>query len=729
MSNFDESTSNSVPLSHGDAAQACGMALERLLAIARQNVDRQQIRRAVGEALRAWPGPPDFQWWAWLVEAGASLGLQLRPIDLTADQLSSLVLHGDAIVLGPNDSRGWLLLESSSDKVEITSLRGEATGHTHARRNLPKHLGLDGSSALRCVVLEPVMQHLPSAHDGKKPWTRLIQLMRPERTEIWMLVVFSLFVGLLNLATPIAVEALVNTVAFGRFLQPVLVLSLILFVFLAFAATIRALQVVVAEVIQRRLFVRVARDLGRRLPRVQQEAFDHEYGPELANRFFDVITIQKTVPTLLLDGLTVILSTAIGMAVLAFYHPWLLGFDLVLLVLMAIAVFGLGRGAIRTSILESKKKYKVAAWLEELARCPTAFRLDGGQEFAADRTDQLVANYLEARRSHFRILMRQVIFSLGLQAIASTALLGLGGWLVITGQLTLGQLVAAELIVAIIVGAFAKLGKQLESMYDVMASVDKLGHLADLPLERPSGLLHHPQSGPAAVTLESITYRHAPESDDHHGSDHTAADASHDVHEHTSLDSLTIKIAPGQRVLVKGPSGSGKSTLADLLFGLRLPHAGQVRIDQIAPREFRPDILRRHVALARSGDFFEGTIAENIHLERPAISPVEVRRALESVGLLDELEKFELGVDTHLSASGGPLTSGQLKRLVLARAIAGNPRLLVVDGVLDSLSERELQHCLRVLGDRQSSWTLVVMTSRDELSAEWDQVVELEESH
>lgn len=704
------------------------MALERLLTIARQNVDRQQVRRAVSEAMRAWPGPPDFQWWPWLVEAGASLGIRLRPIDLTARQLSELVLHGDAIVLGPNDSRGWLLLQSSSDKVEITSLRGEATSQSVARRSLPKHLELAPSAELRCVVLEPVMQDIPGSHDAKRPWTRLIQLMRPEWSEIWMLIVFSLFVGFLNLATPIAVEALVNTVAFGRFLQPVIVLSLMLFVFLAFAATLRGLQVIVAEVIQRRLFVRVARDLGRRLPRVQQEAFDHEYGPELANRFFDVITIQKTVPTLLLDGLTVILSTAIGMAVLAFYHPWLLGFDVVLLVLMAIAVFGVGRGAIRTSIVESKKKYKVAAWLEELARCPTAFRLDGGPEFAADRTDQLVANYLEARRAHFRILMRQVAFSLGIQAIASTILLGLGGWLVITGQLTLGQLVAAELIVAIIVGAFAKLGKQLESMYDVMASVDKLGHLADLPLERGSGLLHHPQSGPAAVTLESITYRHAPASDHHHAGD-AAHHASHDVHEHTSLDSLTLSIAPGQCVLVKGPSGSGKSTLADLLFGLRLPHSGHVRIDQVAPREFRPDILRRHVALARTGDFFEGTIAENIHLERPSISPIEIRRALVEVGMLDELEKFETGVDTHVSAGGGPLTQGQLNRLVLARAIAGKPRLLVVDALLDSLADSDLIHCIRTLTDRQAPWTLVVLTSRDMLPGNWDQVIHLEGSH
>jgi ABC-type bacteriocin/lantibiotic exporter with double-glycine peptidase domain len=94
-------------------------------------------------------------------------------------------------------------------------------------------------------------------------------------------------------------------------------------------------------------------------------------------------------------------------------------------------------------------------------------RYEGSAQFALERADHLIFDYLTARASHFRILMRQIVFALGMQAVASTVLLGLGGWLVISAQLTLGQLVAAELIVAVIVGSFAKLGKHMESFYDV----------------------------------------------------------------------------------------------------------------------------------------------------------------------------------------------------------------------------------------------------------------------
>ena len=328
------------------------------------------------------------------------------------------------------------------------------------------------------------------AREHVSPLARLLGIIRPEKHDIWVILVFSLVVGVLALASPIAVEALVNTVAFGQYLQPVIVLAIILFTFLAFAAAIRGLIVYVVEIIQRRLFVRVVEDLAYRLPRVQQQAFDREYGPELVNRFFDVVTVQKVVATLLLDGIAIVLQTAIGMAVLAFYHPFLLGFNLVLLFSIGFVVFGLGQGAVTTAVKESVSKYAVGAWLQELTRSPTAFKLHGGSQFALDRADQLAIDWLIARRDHFRILMRQILFALGLQAVAATALLGLGGWLVIQGELTLGQLVAAELIVMVIVGSFAKIGKHLESFYDLLASVNKLGHLFDLPTEPHDKLFH-----------------------------------------------------------------------------------------------------------------------------------------------------------------------------------------------------------------------------------------------
>ncbi len=367
----------------------------------------------------------------------------------------------------------------------------------------------------------------------------------------------------------------------------------------------RALITFIVEVLQRRLFVRVVEDLAYRLPRVRQQAFDSQYGPELTNRFFDVVTVQKSLSVLLLDGIAILLQTVIGMAVLAFYHPFLIGFDVVLLVMIAFIIFVLGRGAVSTAIDESRAKYAVGAWLEELARHPTAFKLNAGTQFALDRADQLAVNWLDARRTHFRIVMRQILFALGLQALAATALLGLGGWLVILGELTLGQLVAAELIVMIIVGSFAKLGKYTESYYDLLASVDKLGHLFDLPTESHDKLFHLREDVPATVKLRDVTYEFG---------------------HHPVLEDLNFELSPGESVAVVGGAGCGKSTLVDLLCGIRQPSSGHVELDGIDLRELRPDSLREHVSAAGAVEIFHGSIDENVHHESPAHQCVRCAR-------------------------------------------------------------------------------------------------------
>ena len=237
-------------------------------------------------------------------------------------------------------------------------------------------------------------------HAPPRPFARLRELLQPERRDIATVVVFAVAVALLSLATPITVESLVNTVSFGVLMWPVVVLAGVLMACLGLAAAIRAMQAYVVECLQRRLFVRVVADYAHRLPRLQLEAFDHRYGPELANRFFDVLNLQKSVAVLLLDAVALVVTATIGMAVLAFYHPYLLGFDILLILMIAIVLFALGWGGVRTSLHESHAKYDVAAWLEELSRCLRVFKFAGGRRFAVERADRLAGEYVSARRHH-----------------------------------------------------------------------------------------------------------------------------------------------------------------------------------------------------------------------------------------------------------------------------------------------------------------------------------------
>ncbi|MHB8863476.1 MAG: peptidase domain-containing ABC transporter [Pirellulaceae bacterium] len=689
--------------------------LEQFSTSAGITFDRILASRVLSEAQRLIGGSCAQALAQQLVEVGESLNLRVRSLDGTLDEMLNFVRQGVPVatfVEGPGGDCHWMLIgELRGRRIRVPSLTCEGHDAWMSKRSLRERLGMRAPTDRRSWVIGQVAygceaaSHVSLEHGGHKhvtPFARLIGLLRPERHDIWVILVFSVVVGILTLAAPIAVEALVNTVAFGRYLQPVFVLAGLLFTFLTFAAAIRGLITYVVEIIQRRLFIRVVEDLAYRLPRVRQEALTGEYGPELANRFFDVVTVQKVVASLLLDGIAIVLQTVIGMAVLAFYHPFLLGFDLVLLLCIGVVVFGLGYGAVTTAVKESRAKYALAAWLQELARWPTAFKLHAGSQFALDRADQLAVNWLDARRAHFRILMRQILFALGLQAIAATALLGLGGWLVINGELTLGQLVAAELIVMVIVGSFAKLGKQLENFYDLLAAVEKLGHLFDLPTEPHDRLFHLRPGGPAHVRVRDVTSTFGPEK---------------------AVGKLNLDIAPGTTVAVTGPPGYGKSTLVELLCGIRQPDAGHVELDGIDLREIRLDSLRDQLAVARSIEIFRGSIGENVHLNRPAISALDVRESLDGMGLLDEILKLPEGLNTQLQTNGAPLTTSQASRLMVARAIVGRPRLLLIDGTLDALPEHTLGAVLTSLTRPQAPWTLLVVTNRREVLVACQRIV------
>lgn len=690
-----------------DGIDGAAGILGQLLMDAGQPVDRGRLRRVVREAADAFPGDTSQLWWRWIGEAGTNLGLKCKVVDCTPDEFRDLARNGARLVLYVPGSDPWRAVTDARGRKFRLAFPEHSSQWCNASR-LREFTGNPGTQdMLRCVIVERSAAYgdAVSVHAEKmSPLARLWALLRPERSDIFVLLVFSLIVGLLALATPIAFQSMVDTVAFRRFLQPLVVLTLLLLTFMSFSAAIQGLESYVVEIIQCRLFARVTADLAYRLPRVRAESQDGKYMPELVNRFFDIITVQKVSAKLLLDWLTLVLNTVIGMVVLALYHPWLLGFDVVLLAMLAFIVFILGRGAVATSIKESKYKYATAAWLQDLARCAVTFRYDGGAEYALARADHVVCEYLSARKKHFHVLMRQILFALSIHAVASAVLLGIGGWLVMTGELTLGQLVAAELIVTVIVASFAKLGGYLESYYDLLASVDKLGILLDLPIEEQAGVLHRFPARPASLTVRGVDYS-----------------LSGGVR---VLESIRLEIGSGERVALVG---SGKSVLLDLIFGLRSPTHGHLLLDGINPRDLRPDFLRRRVTLVRDIEVFQGSVAENVHLGRPEITINNVRDALEQVGMLEGVLRLPEGIETDLTSAGEPLTENQLRRLILARAIVSRPGLLLVDGVLDTLPDEEADELMGTLCDSRQPWTLLIVTGRASLQKQCTRVIELQQ--
>ncbi|HRF01007.1 MAG TPA: ATP-binding cassette domain-containing protein [Pirellulaceae bacterium] len=731
-----------------ELAQAAD-ALHWLLVAAGRTEEHGVVLRALAEASASIVDLSDETkqpWGARFVDVADRFRVRVIPGSGTIRELMPLLLEGLPIAVRCPDEQSnaeWLVIDGFTGKgFHVRRSDRSAKPEIVSRTQLNKRLG--GTSAtIDWLAARPFLAgastatgdphgegsessvgphgsgHGGSGHGGghgshgdhghghgeMAPLTRLLSLLRPERSDVLAIVVFSIVVGLLTIVTPLAVEAMVNTVAFGRNLSPVFVLALIVLTFLGFSAAIRALLTYMVEVIQRRLFVRLVEDLAYRLPRIQAETLRTTPLSEKLNQFFDIVSVQKIVASMLLEGLAIILQTFVGMAVLAFYHPFLLGFDIVLLASVTFVVLVLGRGAVRTAIKESKAKYSVAAWLEELVRHGTTFRLHAGRRLGLDRADDLTIGYLQARRRHFRIVIRQVIFALALQAVAATTLLALGGWLVISGTLSLGQLVAAELIVTVIVGSFAKLGKHLEAYYDLLASIDKLGGLLDLPISDEPQWSHIDTSGPVGVTVSHGNFRDARDSH-----------ASH---------SDRLEISSGETVALVGVPGSGKSRLLEALAGLTDPHPWSMQLRDIDVREIRRDVLDELVGVAFEIEIFRGTIGENIDLGRPDVRQIDIRRALEAVELGREIDSLPLGLETPLLTDGHPLSRTQKARLMLARALAGRPRLLLIDGLLDMLPDEQAERILTRLADPSEGRTIVFATGRACLLQKADRITEL----
>ncbi|MFK7739837.1 MAG: ATP-binding cassette domain-containing protein, partial [Planctomycetota bacterium] len=264
-----------------------------------------------------------------------------------------------------------------------------------------------------------------------------------------------------------------------------------------------------------------------------------------------------------------------------------------------------------------------------------------------------------------------------------------------------------------VVANITKLSSGLESWYDVGAASDKLGHLLDLPLERQTGdsigggKRAGDRSQGASVQLANVA---------------CSIDG-----EDGNLDDFTLDVQPGERIALTGAAGGSATLLLDVLYGRREPQSGSVTVDGLDLRQLRLDETRNAFALVHGTEIVEGSLLDNLRFGRKDIGPVEVRDALRDVGLWDEVMALENGLDTDLTTGGRPLTQSQARRLMLARAILSEPRLLLLDGALDSLTPSLRRQALARLFDDRHKWTVLIATNQADVIAACDRTLDCED--
>jgi len=586
-----------------------------------------------------------------------------------------------------------LLLEQRGRKVRVISDR--------APRSAWKRLVDESESSAASYVVDlerfPPMPKLSA-------WRRLITLLRFERGDLNVVILYAVAAGILSLATPLGVQALVSTLRLGALIQPLVVLVIAVVIALSLVAVMRTLEVRVIEMLQRRVLVRLAEDLVARVPWSAEE-IKRRGASSHVNRFFDIFIVHKSLATLLLDGLDLILAAVLGLILLAFYHPILLAFDIFLVAGFVFIIWGMGRQGIPTSVVESKYKHKMAAWLDQIAEQPRLFRSRNGFEVARDRIDGLTRDYLQHRQDHFSIVLRQTAGGLGLQALASGALLGLGGWLVMQGQLTLGQLVAAEIIVTLVVSSFAKVGKHIESFYDMVAAGDKVAELLDIS---------EAGGGPSDVYMPS---------EELHGAG-LCFDEVELVRGRLSRP-VAFTIEPGTAVAIRGRSGVGKSTLVQALSAPELLAKGEIRIDGVPNVSLDPSERYDRIEVVGSSRRFFGSIMDHLRAGALFVEHAEAASLLDDLGLTARIRALPDGFDTALEADGHPLSETETVMIDLARAVLRQPDVLVLDGILDALAPDDVEVLLEFSRTHCAHATLLVTTRNPTVSARFDREFEL----
>lgn len=534
-------------------------------------------------------------------------------------------------------------------------------------------------------------------------WPYVKSILRSEKRDIWVIIGYSVLSSLLGLSVPLASQSIVNAVALGVFNQQLVVLCAVVLAAMVILAVLSIFERYVADMIQRRLFVHATFDITYRLPQFQHLAHKAMYAPELVNRFFDVMTIQKSLGKFLLEGVNAVLVLLTGLLLLGIYHPFFLLYNVLFLSFLPLLTLVLGRGAIPTAIKVSKKKYEAAAWMEDIARNHLGFKLTGAHDFAYSRIDAVATGYVEARHKHFLIFARQIFGSLLFKAAATVGILGVGGILVLDQQISLGQLVAAELVVIVIMGAIEKLINQFDLYYDLIAAVDKLSAISKQPLEEVGGqaVPQRPNGGSIEVANLSLSL----------GSTKV-------------LNDVSFRCEPGQHVSIVGESGAGKSTLMHVLVGLYDGYQGTVRVNGVDVRHADLRTLRKRIGLVfPENQLITGTIFENIVLGR-RISNDDLDWVLRLTRLQDDILALPDGIRTRVTAHGENIAYGMRRRILFARMIIHKPDILLIDEAFDGIEDNTKLEMLDELFN-WPSWTIINISHDPEVVRRTDRAIVL----
>ncbi len=535
---------------------------------------------------------------------------------------------------------------------------------------------------------------------------KILALLKLDRKDVSAIYVFALLAGLVQLAMPLGIQTIISFVMAGSISTSIIILIGLVLVAVFLNGLLQVRQMQVTEKIQQKIFVRYSLEFADRLPKMNIEKLDNYYLPELVNRFFDTVSLQKGIEKLLLDIPAAIIQILFGVILLSFYHPVFIGFGAVLLIILYIILRYTMPAGFDASIEASDQKYATAAWLEEMARVIKTFKYSRGTSLNIEKTDRIVDKYLSARTNYFKVLLTQYWSLISFKLVITAAMLIVGAVLLVDQEINIGQFIAADIVILSVITSVEKLIGNLDKVYDVLTSVEKLSKITESEIETQGTVQLPEHTKGVSITFNGVNF----------GYSNTA----------NVLTGINCTIEAGQKVCVMGQSGSGKSTFLRLLTGAFKNFEGSILIDQMPIGNYTLDSIRSQTGILLSQqDIFNGTIWENITMGNKEVTNHALTQLVKTCGLTPFIESLPNGYDTILDPSGKKLTAKVRQDILLLRALLGKKRLLLLEEPLNFLEEEYKKHIAHFMLKEEST-TVIIATSEGNIAKECDLIILLE---
>lgn len=540
------------------------------------------------------------------------------------------------------------------------------------------------------------------------PVKRILKVIELEKNEISSVYFYAILNGLIQLSLPLGIQSIISFVLGGAITTSLVVLICLVVLGVFLNGMLQVNQMRLIEKVEQKIFVRYSFEFAERIPKLNLQAVDGYYLPELINRFFDTVSLQKGISKLLLDIPTATIQIVFGLVLLSFYHPVFIFFGLLLVLIVYVVLKITSAKGMESSLQESDYKYAVAGWLQEMARVVKSFKFAKHTSLNIQKTDRLVTGYLHHRTTHFKILLWQYWSLIGFKVLITAAMLIVGSVLLVSQQLNIGQFIAAEIIILMVITSVEKLIVSLDKVYDVLTSVEKLGKVTDKPTEEEGTVdLKNEQEG-LSVEMNRVNFNYQ---DKEHTNQNTLSD-------------ISLTIEKNEKVCIMGRGGAGKSTLLRLLTGSYKNFSGTLLINNIPVTNYRLQSLREQTGiLFNQQDIFEGTLLENITMGWPDISGQHILEVAEKIGLKKYFSGLPQGFNTPLDPAGKKMPQKIIQKILLLRALINNPRLVLLEEPFNGIEE-EIQHqIIDYLLHQTPHQTLLVISNDQAFAAQCDKVI------